>query len=57
MSDWQDATDPTQPAREREQARYVRARAHWQKRQIEQGRAVGKMAMPEAVEPDHDEGA
>jgi len=58
MSDWKEATDPVQTVKDRDQARYERGRARWQKRQIAMGRSVGKLVCLQgheaAVEPDFD---
>jgi len=59
MSDWNDACDPTQKVKDREEARYERGRARWQKRKIAMGLEVGKLASLQghdaAVDPDYDE--
>lgn len=58
MSDWTEATDPVQTVKDREQARYERGRARWQRRQIAAGKTVGKLVCLQgheaAVDADFD---
>jgi len=61
MSDWDDACDPVQPVREREERRSNKARAHWQRLRQAASDIPGKITslqghMP-SVETDFDEGA
>lgn len=60
MSDWSEACDPVQTVIDREQARYERNRARWQRRQMALGRTAGGRLVnlqghEAAVEPGFDE--
>lgn len=60
MSDWDSATDPVQPVREREEKRSMKARAHWQRLRLSKGDVAGKLTCLQgheaAVDPSFDEG-
>ena len=59
MSDWDDACDPVQPVREREERRSNKARAHWQRLRQAKGDVAGKITSLQghstAVDYDFDE--